>query len=169
MPILLWGYTEGSRIFRPLALQVKVALQEWPEVYFMLAHMLVGTYLTTKQIYNNEKYKLDWTARHKQWYTIYRAGDARIKLYPRPWITDTQYLDDDHPMTTREVSHYLLKPVEVHRYDPRIRGEWTTEYPETSIPPVGEPYSFPIAFTPDPLGYAIAKKEAEEEAKKKAV
>lgn len=162
MTLLLWGYTEGSRILRPLALQLKTGLKEWPELYMMMAHMLVGTYFGVQLIYTNEKYKLDWTARYKQYYTIYRKGDPRIQLYPRHWVTDTQYLDDDHPMTTQEVAHFLLKPVEVHRFDPKIRGNWKSEYPETSMPNSGRPYDFPLVITNDPLAYAIKKREEEE-------
>lgn len=117
----MWGYAEGSRIARPVLLRIKVALKEWPEVYVMTGSLLVGNVLFSWKMYQEEKHHL-WTTRYKHAYTVYRPYDERLKLYPKPWVTDSRYLPDDHPMTTEEISWYMFPPVEVHRNDPHMRG-----------------------------------------------
>lgn len=118
---MFWGYAEGSRIARPLLLQFRTGLKEWPELYVMLAHLIAGQAIFTYSMIRDLKLNL-YATRYKHAYTVFRPYDERVQIYPKPWITDTKYLSADHPMTTSEISWFHFPPVEVHRNDPHIRG-----------------------------------------------
>lgn len=87
----------------------------------MCAHLAFMTVAWTKELIWERKNHL-WVSRYKHAYTIFRKGDERTRLYPKPWITDTQYLDPDHPMLLTDIPRYRLPPIEVHRYDPHMSG-----------------------------------------------
>lgn len=119
--MVFWGYAEGSRIARPFMMQVKIGLKEWPELYLVVASCIIGNVLFSWRVWKEEKSHL-WTTRFKHVYTVYRPYDERLKCYPKPWVTDSRYLPDDHPMSPIEISWYNYPPVEVHRNDPHMRG-----------------------------------------------
>lgn len=120
--MVLWGFADGSRIARPLMLQVKVALKEWPEMYWMIAHLIFGQCIFTYSMIKEMKDR-NWTARYKKRYTIFRPNDPRTLFYPKPFVTESHLLPKDHPMTPRDIPFFHAPPIEVHRFDPKVRGK----------------------------------------------
>lgn len=87
----------------------------------LTTHMIFGQICFTYFMWKELKVR-PYTARYKRKYTIFRPSDPRLIFYPKPYVTDSQYLPDDHPLTIQDVPTFHLPPVEVHRYDPKIRG-----------------------------------------------
>lgn len=115
----------------------KTGFKQWPELYAMCVYMTIATGLMTHTVYNQLKHK-DFISRYKRVYhgkflcrksngntssSVVRPNDPRLALYPRRYVTDKQYLPKDHPETTIDLKHTQLPAVNVHRYDPTVRGK----------------------------------------------
>ena len=115
----MYGYSQGSKLKRPLSLVFKMSLREWPELYLGMCHALAGGIILSYFVILQEK-NMDYTCRFKKHYTIYRADDPRTALYPKPYVTDSHLLPKDHPMTSKEIKKYKLEPTYIHENDPKM-------------------------------------------------
>lgn len=56
-------------------------------------------------------------------FPVVRPNDPRLALYPRRFVTDKQFLPKDHPETTRDLKMLQLPGLDIHKYDPTVRGK----------------------------------------------
>ena len=124
-----FGYRTGTVIkSRFTTLNVlKQGLKEWPEIYLGMLHTFMAVVGMTYVVYQQEKER-DWVCRYKKTYTIYRKDDPRLMLYPKPFVTDSQHLPADHPMTTKEIDMFMLPPTKIHEHDPKRKQNTITEF-----------------------------------------
>ena len=114
--------------FRALPLHLKICVsikkcyQRHPIALIALGHAFVGTFsyffYVNKLLTTNQHL----FPRYRAWYTVVRPDDIRLKLTPKRFVTDKQFLPDDHHDYMDDAPTTLVPPVSFRANRERLGG-----------------------------------------------
>uniref|UniRef100_T1JXH6 Uncharacterized protein n=1 Tax=Tetranychus urticae TaxID=32264 RepID=T1JXH6_TETUR len=60
--------------------------------------------------------------RYRAWYTVYRPDDIRLKITPKRYISDQQYVSPDHHEWMDDAPTTMTPPVKFRTQRDRLAG-----------------------------------------------